>query len=109
VRVAGRLSGGALKRARFSLAAVSPHTEIVTMLPLKVEQDDREFRLSSRFSLAQTFSNRGPDDNAVRLRLRLVIRNASWETILTRPVPDRPEYEIVFDQDDAVVLKQGAA
>jgi hypothetical protein len=105
VRVAGRFPRGALKRAQFTLAAVSPNTESVTTLPLKIEQDDREFRLSSRFSLAQIFASRSPDDNVVKLRLRLVIRNASWETLLTRPVPDRPEYEIAFDQDDAVVLK----
>ena len=46
------------------------------------------------------FTDRSRRRRSVQLRLRLVIRNASWETVLEPPSDDRPEFEIAFDDAD---------
>lgn len=105
--VDGRWPKGALKGARVTLDAVSATTETVTSLPLKVVRTKGTFRLSSRFGLQRVFADRTPADRDLTLRLRLVLGNASWETVLTRPEGDLPRYEIGYAPTGELRLHRG--
>ncbi len=107
LRVRGRWPKGALKYAKLTLTAVSETSETVTSLPLSVELDRREFTVRSRFSLARVFAGREPGDDSVQLRLRLVLRNASWETVVARPAASRPKFEVTFDAGGVLGLHRG--
>jgi hypothetical protein len=107
LRVRGRWPRGALKHAKLTLDAVSTETETVTRLPLRVERDSRQFHLTSRFSMDRLFLGRDPHDHSVVLRLRMVLRNAAWETVLTRPSSTRSDYEIAFDSDGKMLVHGG--
>jgi poly(glycerol-phosphate) alpha-glucosyltransferase len=109
LEVQGRWPKGALKGARVTLDAVSDTTETVTPLPLKVVRTKGTFRLSSRFGLQRVFAGRTAEDRHVTLRLRLVLGNASWETVLRRPETDLPRYEIGYAPTGELQLHQGPA
>ncbi len=107
LKVRGEWPRGALKRARVTLDAVSEHTDMVTRIPLDVVVDKQKLRLRSTFRLDRLFADRAADDTTVTLRLRFVLRNASWETVVTRPSTGGAGYEIGFDQRNRLVLRHG--
>lgn len=105
--VRGHLPRGAMKRAKLTLAAVSTGSGAITALPLTYELEGRTFRVSSRFALDRVFNGFDGGPGSVRLRLRLVIRNASWETLLARPTTQAPRYELAFDDDGTLAIHRG--
>ena len=100
--VKGRWPSGELRRARWTLDALS-HTETVTRLPLQVRREKRTFQLTSVFPLDRAFAGRN-GDSSVRLRLRMVLGNAAWETMLTRPTGSWAPYEVAYELDGRLVL-----
>ncbi len=107
--VRGRWPKGALSGAKVTLDAVSATTETVTRLPLKVVRQKDRFRLSSRFGLHRVFTDRGPEDRNLTLRLRLVLGNACWETVLARPEEAAPTYEVSYAPSGELQLHRGLA
>ena len=106
VFVRNRLSSGALDDAQWTLDAISDTSEAVTSLPLLVQRKGRRFQLSSTFTLGDIFSGRSVDDRSVTLRLRIVLRNASWETAITRPTTDSSSVGLTFDDADVLHLQR---
>lgn len=102
--VRGTWPRGALAKAELTLVAVSDATPQVTRLPLEVRPTENGFRISSTFTLDRVFRRRAGEDHAVTLRLRLVLRNAAWETTLTRPAEHAPGYEISYGGDGTLTL-----
>jgi len=107
--VDGRWPPGALDRAAVTLVAVSATSETVTPLPVRVRRTKRRYRVRGVVDLAEAFQGRGAGDDAVTLRLRLVLANASWETTLRRPATARPPLELAFDGAGTAHLLRGPA
>ena len=103
--VRGRSTGDALDEAELTLDAISDTTDRVTKLPLEVRRKGRRFRVSSRFTLDDIFTDRPAEDRSVTLRLRLVLRNASWETAITGPTAHAPDPEFSFDDSGVLHLR----
>ena len=103
--VRGRSTGDALDEAELTLDAISDTTDRVTNLPLEVRRKGRRFRVSSRFTLDDIFTDRPAEDRSVTLRLRLVLRNASWETAITGPTAHAPDPEFSFDDSGVLHLR----
>ena len=55
-----------------------------------------QFDVRCRFDLEQVFAELDPGDRDVRLRLRVVWNNASWETTLARPTKQRAPIELNY-------------
>jgi hypothetical protein len=60
--------------------------------------------VSAIFDLAEAFNMIENKAHALRLRLRLVWNNSSWETILRRPQGWAPRYEVSFADDGELTL-----
>ena len=104
--LSGRWPKGALKKARFTLDAVSRVSEAVVRLPLTTRRDRQAFWLMALFPLSMCFDGRTTEDRSVTLRLRLVLGNESWEQMVERPVDLRPHFEISFDDRDRLCLRR---
>ena len=104
--VRSRPSSDALDDAQLTLDAISDTTEVVTSLPMLIRRKGRRFQLSSTFRLQDIFADRSLDDRSVTLRLRIVVRNASWETAITRPTAESPPPELIFDEADVLHLQR---
>ena len=105
--VRGRWPKGALKHAKLTLDAVSATAETVTSLPLKITRTKGAFHVSSRFNLEKAFAGRDPQDRHLTLRLRLVLANACWETVLARPDEAAPPYEVAYSAAGELQLHRG--
>ena len=77
---------------------------MVCALPLRVRRNKRRFDLFSSFRLDDVFADRPSAERSVTMRLRLVLRNRSWETIVSRPVAAAPPFEIAYDSADRLQL-----
>jgi hypothetical protein len=104
LRVRGQWPRGALRDATITLDAISDESEMVCPLPLRVHRDKRLFHLSSAFLLEDVFAGRPSADRSVVLRLRLILRNQSWESIVSRPAAQAPPFEIAYDSADRLQL-----
>ena len=82
--VLGKLPPGALKDAQVTLDLISA-SEAVTPLSLRVRRRKRQIRVRSTFWLSEILAGRPSGDRELTLRLRMVVRNASWQT--TAPLP----------------------
>jgi hypothetical protein len=74
-----------------------------TDLPLKVKRVSEGFRVSTTVSLADLLGEADTLDG-VRLRLRLVWQNSSWDTFVGRPAVPEAGVEVAYAPDDAVEL-----
>jgi poly(glycerol-phosphate) alpha-glucosyltransferase len=83
LRVKGR---GDLDAGRLELAAIRVGSGEVVDLPLVAERADDGFRLAATVPLADVLPAGEP--GAARLRLRLVWRNAAWQTDVAVPAAD---------------------
>jgi hypothetical protein len=77
-----------LDSAVWTLAAIDQANGTWTDLPLGVDRHEDRFDLRARVQLADVLADAAPGAG-VRLRLRLVWENSSWQTFVTRP--DGPE------------------
>jgi poly(glycerol-phosphate) alpha-glucosyltransferase len=92
-----------------SLDAVCDGTGAVARVPISVRADGRRFDVRARIDVADLFGRLLPSDNDLRLRLRVVWNNASWETNLSRPARGRAPFEVSFDRDGALSLSRSEA
>lgn len=81
LRVTGR---GDLDAARLELAAIREASGEVVDVPLTVERASDGFALSAQIRLADVL----PAPGVARLRLRLIWRNAAWQTDVAVPAAD---------------------
>jgi len=96
-----------VERVQVTLDAVCEATADVVPVPLEVTRNGRTFVLSSLFDAAAIFESVAGDADSVRLRLRLVWENSSWETHLSRGDVKRPPYEIAFTSTGELQLHRG--
>lgn len=99
----------ALAEAQLTLDAVCPETGDIVPLPLSVERRRRAFHLTSEFDVADMFADLPQEAGDLRLRLRVVARNWAWQTDLSRPSSQRPNFEVVFDRDGTLELHRGGS
>jgi poly(glycerol-phosphate) alpha-glucosyltransferase len=97
-----------LDMVAITLDAVCDATGGVTNIPVIVHRDRRRFAIRARFDVEQVFAELGPADRDVRLRLRVVWNNASWETTLARPSEQRAPIELNYTADDSLLISRGA-
>ena len=81
LRVRGRSAESSLGDARLTLNAVQHETGLSIPLPLQVSHAEGIFTVTGRIRLADV-APAGEGVSGVRLRLRLLWENSSWETFL---------------------------
>jgi poly(glycerol-phosphate) alpha-glucosyltransferase len=108
LQVKGTSPSATLDDVMLSLDAVSEASGAIVSLPLQVERSGEQFQLSSHFDPADLFGASGKETRALRLRLRLVWHNSSWETTLARPRRMAPNYEFSYADDGRLTLLRGA-
>ncbi len=103
LHVRGHSPESTLDSAELTLAGVHHPTGRCVELPLKVSRKGDEFAVSSSFPFRDLFQ----DDDAldgVRLRLRFVWQNSTWETFVSRS-GDRPRgVETTYGTDGVLEL-----
>ena len=77
-----------------SLDAVCDRTGSVVSLPVTVDHRQRRFDVRALIDLETVFAGLDAEDRTLRLRLRAVWNNASWETTLARPEGGAPPFEL---------------
>jgi len=108
LRVKGNSQGATLDSAVVTLTAICDRTGARARIPLGVRREKRTFHLSTTFDPAAVLSRMGRDSRSVRLSLRLVWQNFSWETTLARNPDMEPNYEVSFDSAGQIHLQRGA-
>ncbi len=98
LHVRGHSRMATLDSVQLSLDAVHFPTGMCVPLPLSVSHRGEEFRLSSSFALSDVFGDADELDG-VRLRLRLVWQNSTWDTFLSRPHDRASGVELTYPAD----------
>jgi poly(glycerol-phosphate) alpha-glucosyltransferase len=101
LKVDGATRGPGLDAAELGLSAVHESTGDIIDLPLTIERDGNEFRIRSRFPLADVVAG-----DRARLRLRLVWRNASWQTRIMRPAAELGGIEVTYAPDEVLRISR---
>ena len=78
----------------------------VTNIPVDYRRNGHRFDVRGRFDVAEVFAGLAAEDTDIRLRLRLVWSNASWETTLHRPKAQRAPFEINYTANDSLLLSR---
>jgi hypothetical protein len=107
--VDGHSKAATLDSAVVTLEAVAEGLGAIAALPLEVRRSGATFQIATTFDLAEVFKNLDDAARSVRLRLRLVWENSSWETHLTRPRRMEPNYEVSFSGTGELALNRGKA
>jgi poly(glycerol-phosphate) alpha-glucosyltransferase len=107
LKVQGQSERGSLDDVKLTLTAIGEKSGSTVTLPLQVKRSGQRFDLSSHFDPAHLFDAATSDTRALRLRLRLVWHNSSWETILARPRRLAPNYELSYADDGRLTLQRG--
>jgi poly(glycerol-phosphate) alpha-glucosyltransferase len=107
--VDGRSAAATLDSAVVTLEAVADGSGSIVALPMDVLRTDTTFRLTSMIDLAEIFKDMDDGGRSVRLRLRLVWENSSWEMTLSRPRRMEPNYEVSFSGTGEISLNRGKA
>ena len=102
LHVQGRSRQSSLDDAEVSLAAVHFGTGRSVDLPISAKRVQGGFRVSGTLNLSDVLGAEETLDD-VRLRLRFVWQNSSWDTFVSRP-GGGPGVEVSYATDDAVVL-----
>ena len=87
-----------------SLDAVCDRTGGVVSLPVTVDHRQRRFDVRALIDLGTVFAGLDAEDRALRLRLRAVWNNASWETTLARPEGGAPPFELSYAADGTLTM-----
>ena len=91
-----------------TLDAVCDATGGVANIPLIVHHDGRHIAVRCRFDVETVFAQLDPKDRDVRLRLRVVWSNASWERTLARPRHQRAPIELNYTRNDTLLISRRA-
>ena len=104
LEVKGHSKRATLEDAVITLDAVCDASGSVVPLPVQARRSGEMFQVSAIFDLAEAFNMIENKAHALRLRLRLVWNNSSWETSLRRPQGWAPRYEVSFADDGELTL-----
>jgi poly(glycerol-phosphate) alpha-glucosyltransferase len=107
LEVDGHSPHATLDSAVLTLEAVGDGAGSIVALPIKVRRSGTTFRLAAMIKLADVFRDMDDAARSVRLRLRLVWENSSWETIVSRPRRMEPNYEVSFSGTGELSLNRG--
>ncbi|HEX6247331.1 MAG TPA: glycosyltransferase [Nocardioidaceae bacterium] len=97
-----------LDSAVVELAALHQASGAVVELPLETRRQGQVLHVSSTVRLDEVLPGAAADD-MVRLRLRLVWQNSSWQTHLSRALGHPPGLEVSYDSDDTLLLRRVGA
>jgi poly(glycerol-phosphate) alpha-glucosyltransferase len=103
LHVTGHSRRSSLDDAEVSLAAVHLDTGRSVPLPLTAQRVEGGFSVACSVALPDVVAPEESLDD-VRLRLRLVWQNSTWDTYVSRPDEREAGVEVVYAPDDAVVL-----
>lgn len=106
LNVKGHSKRATLDDAAVRLDAVCASGSIVP-IPMQARRSGETFYLSAMFDPAKLFGMIEDEAHALRLRLRLVWNNSSWETTLRRPRRWAPNYEVSFADNGELTLLRG--
>lgn len=106
LKVVGQGGQASLDDARVTLEAVSALGSVIPV-PLSATRSGATFELAARVDLVEVFAGALDEDRGVRLRLRLVWNNSSWETTVRRAGKWAANYEVCFTDDDELALLRG--
>jgi poly(glycerol-phosphate) alpha-glucosyltransferase len=109
LNVDGHSAQVTLDSAVVTLEAVGPVSGFVVPIPMNVQRSGTTFRLSATIDLAAVFQDLDDSARAMKLRLRLVWENSSWETTLSRPRKMEPNYEVSFSGAGEISLNRGTS
>ena len=101
--VVGQSDRATLDDATVSLDAVSSRGTVVPV-PISATRSEAGFDLAARIDPAQLFDAAESQDQGLRLRLRLVWNNSSWETMVRRSRNWSANYEICFSDNQELTL-----
>jgi poly(glycerol-phosphate) alpha-glucosyltransferase len=104
LEVKGHSKRATLEDAMITLDAVCDASGSIVPLPVQVRRSGEMFQVSAIFDLSEAFNMIENKAHALRLRLRLVWNNSSWETSLRRPQGWAPRYEVSFADDGELTL-----
>ena len=90
-----------------TLDAVGVVSGFIVPIPLQVTRAGTTFTLSATIDIAEVFRDLDDNGRSMRLRLRLVWENSSWETTLERPRRMEPNYEVSFTGTGEIPLNRG--
>jgi poly(glycerol-phosphate) alpha-glucosyltransferase len=107
LNVEGHSATATLDSAVVTLEAVGPVSGLIVVLPMRVQRSGSTFSLSATIDTADVFRQVGDTARSMRLRLRLVWENSSWETKLARPRRMEPNYEMSFSGTGEIALNRG--
>ena len=105
--VKGHSRRGTLDDATVTLDAVGPDTGAVVPVPVQVRRSGDIIQLAARIDPAEAFGQVAGPVRAVKLRLRLVWNNSSWETTLRRSPRWGANYEVTFTENGELTLLRG--
>lgn len=107
LKVDGHSPRSTLDSAVVTLDAVGDGAGSVVAIPLHVRRSEATFQLTATVDLAEVFGGMDDAGRSVRLRLRLVWENSSWEKTLSRPRRMEPNYEVSFSGNGEILLNRG--
>jgi poly(glycerol-phosphate) alpha-glucosyltransferase len=107
LEVDGHSPESSLDSAVVTLDAVGDGGGAVVAIPMRVGRSDTTFQLIATVDLDEVFRAMDEACRSVRLRLRLVWENSSWEKTLSRPRRMEPNYEVSFSGTGEICLNRG--
>ncbi len=108
LKLTGRSNKATLDDVIITLEAVDEEAGSINAVPLEVRRVNEHFMLSSTLDPAQIFLDGTANPaSAVRLRLRLVWHNSSWQTWLGRPRKLAPNFELSYSGSGELTLLRG--
>ncbi|MGI8433247.1 MAG: glycosyltransferase [Nocardioidaceae bacterium] len=99
LRVRGQSPRADLDSATVSLASVHHPSGTLVDLPLSVVRDGSQFALNSRFPLVEAMTGAPPGAD-MRLMLRLVWQNSSWQAFIERPLGTVEGVEVTYEDGE---------
>jgi hypothetical protein len=107
LNVEGHSAESTLDSAVVTLDAIGPVSGFIVPIPLQIQRNGTTFTLAATIDIGDVFRDVDDSARSMRLRLRLVWENSSWETNLARPRRMEPNYEMSFAGTGEVSLNRG--
>lgn len=104
--VDGSSERASLDDAVVTLTAVSPGADVLIPVPLQVTRCQGGFHLEAEIDTAELIDRLG-SARTLKLRLRLVWNNSSWETMLARSPRFAPRFEVTYaDRNELTLVRR---
>jgi hypothetical protein len=105
--VVGSSKVAALDDAVITLDGIVDSSGAIVSIPISSSRSDDTFDVSASIDVERCFRSAGAKAATLRLRLRLVWNNSSWETYLGRPKAWTANYEASFAATGELTLLRG--